>query len=328
MNPPNRSLIYRVSRSGHVMGEYDIDRIVELLDSGEFLWTDLCWAQGMAGWAPLSALRTEIAAAKAFPPVVATPTPVASGRRRMQSPTAQMAAPQTSAPGVAGWVWIVGGVALGVLVGLLTTHLFPKVVTVDRPVEKIVDRPVEVVRTVERRVDVPAALTAEQKAAEVFYRRFFDVTEHKKGSPLFKVSNRVKVFTNFSGDGKHVFSEGLVRSRVESVFRDQGFRVLSEDSKEYPYSIIDINGNILDSGVRAGVSVSGSYSIEISQYVNFVSSSDAASPSGMVIKSADLALFRKAGVFVYGSQHFGEIPVAYEKLAQEAAGELRRANDN
>jgi hypothetical protein len=225
-------------------------------------------------------------------------------------------------------MWIVGGVTLGVLVGLLTTQLFPNTVLVDRPVEKIVERPVEVIRTVEKRVDVPAVLTAEQMAAEVFFRRFFDVTEHKKGNPLFKVSNRVKVFTNFSGDGKHVFSEGLVRSRVESVFRNQGFTVLSEDSKEYPYSIIDINGNILDSGSRVGVSVSGSYSIEISQYVNFVSSSDIASPSGIVIKSADLMLFRKAGVLVYGSQHFGEIPGAYEKFAQEAAGELRKAYDN
>jgi hypothetical protein len=314
------------------MGEYDIDRVVELLDSGEFLWTDLCWTQGMAGWAPLSALRGEIAAAKAFPPVAAAAAPVASGRRLRQAPPAQPAASQANAPAASGWAWVVGGVTLGALVGLLTAHLFPNVVEVDRPVEKIVekivDRPVEVIRTVERRVDVPAALSAEQKAAEVFFRRFFDFNEHKKGNALFKVSNRVKVFTNFSGDGKYAVSEGLVRAKVESVFRSQGFKVLTEDSKESPYSIIDINGNILDSGSRPGISVSGSYSIEISQFVHFMSSSDDASPSTMVIKDAELTLYRKGGVLIYGSQHFGDIPEAYEKFAQQAAGELRKAYDN
>ena len=50
-----------------------------------------------------------------------------------------------------------GGVTLGALVGLLTTHPFPNVVQVDLPfektvekiVERVVDRPVEVIRTVE-----------------------------------------------------------------------------------------------------------------------------------------------------------------------------------
>ena len=36
MNPPNRGAIYRVSRSGNVFGEYDIDRIVETYESPSF----------------------------------------------------------------------------------------------------------------------------------------------------------------------------------------------------------------------------------------------------------------------------------------------------
>ena len=103
MRPPNRSIIYRVSRSGHVMGEYDIDRIVELLDSGEFLWTVFCWTQGIAGLAPLSNLRAEVAAVKAFSAATPTSTLIASGRRRMQAPSTQVAETQAAAPGVAGW---------------------------------------------------------------------------------------------------------------------------------------------------------------------------------------------------------------------------------
>ena len=332
MNPPNRTLIYRVSRSGHVMGEYDIDRIVELLDSGEFLWTDLCWAQGMAGWAPLSNLRAEVAAAKAFPAAAAMPTPVASGPRRMQAPATQVATTQASTPSVAGWMWIVGGVTLGALVGLLTTQLFPNVVQVDRPVEKIVekvvDRPVEVIRTVERRVDVPAVLTAEQKMADTFFKRFYDLSERKKGARLFNLSDRVKVVLNFSGSGTHAFSEGLVRAKVESAFRGQGFKVLSDESTDYPFSVVHVNGVFLDASSTASPPVVGSYGISIAQPVIFVNSFDVAGPAGVVIKGGELPLYDLSGVMYYGSSRYGEIVDGYEKLAQEAAGELRKARDN
>ena len=338
MNPPNRSLLYRVSRNGHVMGEYDIDRVVELLDSGEFLWTDLCWTQNMAGWAPLSALRGEIAAAKAFPPVAAAPAPVASGRRLRQAPPTQVAASQANAPAVSGWVWVVGGVTLGALVGLLTAHLFPNVVEVDRPVEKIVDRPVEVVRvvekpvevlrTVEKRVEVPASLTSEQKDAVVFSRRFFDFNEHKKGSRLFNLSNLVLVVPNMSGNGTYAFSEGLVVARVENAFRNQGFKVVSKESKEYPVSVVYVEGIFLDAGSRPGLTVAGSYGISICQPVRYVNFFDSSPPETTIIKNADLPLYERNGILHYGSNHFDKILSTYDKLAQEAAGQLRKAKDN
>ena len=336
MNPPNRTLIYRVSRSGHVMGEYDIDRIVELLDSGEFLWTDLCWAQGMAGWAPLSNLRAEVAAAKAFPAVAAMPTPVASGRRRMQAPSAQVATTQASTPSVAGWMWIVGGVTLGALVGLLTTHLFPNTVLVDRPVEKIVekfvervvDRPVEVIRTVEKRVEVPSLLSDEQKAAQVFFRRFFDLSDRKSGTRLLKISDRVKVITNISGGGSYAFSAGLAQAKVESAFRNQGFKVLSEQSNEYPFNVIYIDGAFVDSGTSPGLSVAGSYGIVICQPITYVSTFDNTPPASVVIKGGDVPLYERTGVLNYGSDHFNKIVQKYESFAQEAASELRKAYDN
>lgn len=328
MNPPNRSIIYRVSRNGHVMGEYDIDRIVELLDSGEFLWTDLCWAQGMAGWAPLSNLRSEVAAAKAFPPVASAPMPAASGRRRMQAPQSQVSTTQASPAGVAGWWWIVSGVTLGAIVGLLTTHLFPNVVTVDRPVEKIVEKPVEIIRTVEKRVEIPASLTPEQKSAEIFFRRFYDVSEHKKGSRLFNVCDRVLVIANMNGNGTYAFSEGLVRTKVENAFRSQGFKIVTKEAKDYPINVVYVDGTFLDSGSRTGIAVAGSYGVVICQPVSYVNSFDSSSPSAVAIKSGDLPLYEKSGILNYGSNHFDEIVATYDKLAQEAAGELRKARDN
>ena len=330
MNPPNRSLIYRVSRNGHVMGEYDIDRIVELLDSGEFLWTDLCWAQGMAGWAPLSALRSEVAAAKAFPPVAAMPAPVASGRRRMQAPTAQMAAPQTSAPGVAGWVWIVGGVTLGALVGLLTTHLFPNVVTVDRPVEKIVEKPVEVIRTVEKRVETPASLTEQQAAAILFTKRLFDPNERKVGMSLFKLSDRVKVVGGFEGEGAHRLSDRLILARVETAFRQQGFKVLTKDSKEYPYTLVRVGGVFLENKYGDGtvVGVSGSYEMELLQPLICFSSYDQSGPDKCVIKVGNMKLYERGGTLNYGINNLNKVPDVSQRIAEEGANDLRKAQDN
>jgi len=329
MNPPNRSLIYRVSRSGHVIGEYDIDRIVELLDSGEFLWTDLCWAQGMAAWAPLSNLRAEVAAVKAFPASAAMPTPVASGRRRMQAPTAQMAAPQTKAPSVAGWVWIVGGVTLGALVGLLTTHLFPNVVTVDRPVEKIVEKPIEVIRTVEKRVEIPAALTSEQMEAVSFHQRLQDIKSHKSGPRLLKVSKSVKVLVNITGEGAFSVSSSLVATKVENAFRNQGFKILTADSEEILYNSVVVRGRLLKTELASeSVIVSGEYAVEIRQFVTYINPFDDMSNTNMTIKSEELTLWEYSGAFIYGRTNFRLIPDAYETAAQQAANELRKAYDN
>lgn len=322
------------------MGEYDIDRIVELLDSGEFLWTDHCWAQGMAGWGPLSGLRSEIAAAKAFPPVASMPMPAASGRRRMRPPPSQVSGPQPAPSGVPGWAWIAGGAALGAVVGLLAVQLFPRVVQVDRPVERIVEKPVEVVRTIEKpvevvrtiekRVEVPANLTAEQSAALLFTQRLFDPKERKVGMSLFKLSDRVKVLVGFEGEGAHRLSEGVIVARVETAFRRQGFRVLSKDSKEYPYTLVRVGGVFLENKYSDGtvVGISGSYTMELMQPLICFSAYDTAGPDKCVIKSGNVKLYQKGGTLNYGVNNIYKIPEVFQRFAEEGANDLRKAQDN
>jgi hypothetical protein len=326
MSPPNRSIIYRVSRSGHVMGEYDIDRIVELLDSGEFLWTDLCWAQGMAAWAPLSNLRAEIAAVKAFPSSASMATPVASGRRRMQVPTSQMAAPQAAAPSVAGWVWLVGGVTLGVLVGLLTTQLFPNIVQVDRPVEKIVEKPVEVIRTVER----ASRLTSDQQTAIAFTNRLIDGKDLKVGVSLFKLSDKVKIINRIVGSGSAHSALSVVTARVESMFRQNGFKVLPLESEDYPYTIVYVGGVVLDNTDSNGrtTNLSGFHSVSMAQPITYFSTFDTIGSESMPIRKANMVLYEKRGAYYYGSSNFNKIPDLYSKSAEAAAAELRKAQDN
>ena len=331
MNPPDRTLIYRVSRGGHVMGEFDIDRIVDLLDSGEFLWTDLCWCQGMAGWAPLANLRSEVAAAKAFPPVAAMPAPVASGRRPRQPVAGPTVAAPKVAAGSAGWWWAVAGISLGALIGLLTTHFFPTVVQVDRPVdrvvEKIVDRPVEVVRTVEKE----ARLTSEQRNALAFVDRILEGKDTKLGITLFKLSDKVKVISRVGGDGSSNPALSVVPARVESVFRRYGFRVLSADSEDYPFTIVYVGGVILqntDSSTGRTTSLSGFQSVALAQPVVYFSTYDEIGSSSMPIKKANITLYEKRGSFNYGSSYLTKIPDLYEKSAEMAAAELRKAQDN
>ena len=325
MKPPDRSLVYRVSRNGHLMAECDIDRIVELLDAGEFLWTDLCWAQGMPAWEPLSNLGQEIKAAKAFPPVAAASVRAASSRRRIPAPPISVPKVRT-ARAYPGWWWVVAGVSIGALVGLLTTRFFPEVVLVDRPVEKVVERPIEVIRTVEKRVEVPARLTARQINGEIFYRRFYDYSEHKNSTNLFNLSDRVKVIMNISGDGTQAFQEGLTRSKVESAFRSQGFKILSVSASETPYTVVVVTGvfaKIESSGI-----IAASYELAINQPVTFVNNFSSSPPSEITIKSAELTLFQRSGIVYCGKNRYALFVNAYEDLAIEAASELRKARDN
>lgn len=319
MNQPNRTLIYRVSRSGHVMGEYDIDRIVELLDSGEFLWTDLCWAQGMAAWAPLSNLRAEVAAVKAFPASAAMPTPVASGRRRMQAPSAQVAKTQAATPSVAGWMWIVGGVTLGALVGLLTTHLFPNVVTVDRPVEKIVEKPVEVIKTVERRVEVPAVLTPSQLEALDFVQKRDDAFKRDVGFgsssivPVF--DKKVKVFV-YSQASESAVSSSSIRARVESVLRRDGFLVIPEsDESEFASTTVIASLDCVER--KDGEQITGSINLAINQYGLFA--------GGKIQKQAWVTMTRHGMSVQFGANNFYKIPALFDDFAVKASNDLLKA---
>jgi hypothetical protein len=259
------------------------------------------------------------------------PAPVASGRRpRQPAAGAPVAAPKAAA-GSAGWWWVVAGISLGALIGLLTTHFFPTVVQVDRPVdrvvEKIVDRPVEVVRTVEKE----ARLTSEQRNALAFVDRILEGKDTKLGITLFKLSDKVKVISRVGGDGSSNPALSVVPARVESVFRRYGFRVLSADSEDYPFTIVYVGGVILqntDSSTGRTTSLSGFQSVALAQPVVYFSTYDEIGSSSMPIKKANITLYEKRGSFNYGSSYLTKIPDLYEKSAEMAAAELRKAQDN
>ena len=127
------------------------------------------------------------------------------------------------------FLWATVG-TVGALAGLMTTYFFPTIVVVDRPVEKIVEKPVEVVRTVEKVVDrpvevvrmvdkiveVPTALTPEQQEARRTYGR-------NRGIAFQLVDDLLDFTANAAQLGKPVLSdlrEGKVTLPLIRLLRD------------------------------------------------------------------------------------------------------------
>jgi hypothetical protein len=205
---------------------------------------------------------------------------------------------------------------------------------VDRIVEKVVEKPVEriVEKVVERKVEVPAKLTEAQTIAIAFAERAWTPKpEHTRPLGLQKLSDRVAVISNISGEGSRHISPGLVQARVERMFRTAGFKVVETGSTDYPYSIVSIGGVFLESRTYNSqdvVSVSGSYSIKILQPLVFFSSWDKTPVGSFKFMRGVTPLYEDGGSLNYGRDNFYKVADIYGALAEEAAAALRKAQDN
>jgi hypothetical protein len=302
-----------------MMGEFDIDRIVDLLDSGEFLWSDLYWHQGMSGWLALANLQPEIVASKSFPTVAAIPSPQVSGRRRMQ--TIPKAATHTTASSrTPGWWWILGGVLVGALVGLLCAHLFPKVVEVDRPVEKVVEKPVEVVRTIERRVDVPVSLTKEQQEAIDYVKERDDAYLREVGigatAMVPVMEKKIKLFVEMDDVLKQSISEESIRARVEGAFRRNGFEVVDPKDKSV-FCNTRLTAEIFRADDKSTTQIAGVIRLKVAQYY-IASGANVQKLVWFDVKKYESAL-------MFGSNNYYKLPAHFEDYAVQAANDLSKA---
>ena len=245
MQPPDRNISYSVSCNGHHMGDFEIDRIVELLACGEFKETDLYFTEGMADWDVLSSLRKEVEAAKAFPPSKVNPAPPVAKRPKIKTPplrkrqTPKQAARSQSQSGSASVSPVLFlAVVIGLLCGYLWTVCFPRerVVTVDRvravPVERVVATDAGSAITADdlRRLGLGAAV----EAALVTDRedhKLFPLTE---GS-LVQVS--VKVVGSVANGGG---SEEKVRARVAQLLTARGLAVAAPGQASETQLALDI----------------------------------------------------------------------------------------
>ena len=261
---------------------------------------------------------------------------------------------RTGAPAWLIWVLLGGMVVMGFSGVVLGSLAFPreklvekpvevvveKIVEklvekpVDRRVEKVVEKPIEriVEKIVERKVEVPAKLTEVQVNGIAFAERAWSPKpEFTRPMGLQKLSDRVMVISNISGEGAHHISPGLVQSRVERMFRNAGFKVVESNSTEYPYSVVSLGGVFLESRTynsQEVISVSGSYSIKIMQPLVFFSGWDKTPATEFKFMRALTPLYEDGGSLNYGRDNFYKVADVYGALAEEAAGALRKAQGN
>lgn len=229
MRPPDRSIIYRVSRDGHVMGDHDIDQIAKMLKWGEFFETDLYFAEGMSDWDELASLKKEVEAARAHPPGQAAPTAPVRSRPKVKAPPprARLACKpgRQAHPVAASWspAGLLPGLCLGLLCGYLWTVFFPqeKTVTIERtrevPVERVIATDVGSAVTADdlRRLGLGAAV----EAALVTERDDHKLFPLAAGSPI---EVRVEIMGSVAG-GR--LPAEKVRARVEQLLTARGLRV-------------------------------------------------------------------------------------------------------
>ncbi len=191
-------------------------------------------------------------------------------------------------------------------------------VEVIKTVEKRVEIPVEVVRTVEKRVEVPAELSENQKASVSIVEAILDADKREVGigpKAMYPPKDKVvKIGVILSADAKGRVSASAIQARIESIFRREGFTVLSEDG---PYSPTLVFANVNLLLTNDGRTLVGRLSVDVSQAGMFF--------HGALWKRAWLNVNDYGTVISYGASNFGSIPELFDNYAISAANDLIKA---
>lgn len=137
-------------------------------------------------------------------------------------------------------------------------------VIVEKPVEKIVERRIEI--PVTKIVEVPAKLSAEQELM-IAEGSLANAARTLNGTPgMFGTTQRtVKVIVDISEPVRSKVNEDAIKARVETTFRNCGFKIIDEGSAD---TIIHVQAQMLLAKVAGReIGLSGALSISVDQYV-------------------------------------------------------------
>ena len=279
MGIPDRSAVYKIRRGSHVMGDFDIDRIVQQLDWGELFETDFYLPPGSKRWLPLERLKAEIDSARATGVVSPKSGPGGAQSRRS---SASKSHKSTSSAGVSAPAHavkpssgksVLGPLFAGLIIGVTASFILMPVKVIERPVEKIVERPVDrvVERVVVRDVEVPAAPAGEHAAAIQYYQKMEDALKRRVGigsSVLLPVVGG-RIAIRISMDAVLEASAGPVavelHKRVEDVFRAEGFEVIPADDRG-PAPLTVVNVGVYRANPNSTSALTGYLQVEIDQF--------------------------------------------------------------
>ena len=300
------------------MGEFEIDRIAELLACGEFSELDFYYTVGMADWDTLASLKKEVEAARAFPPSKAyPPQPVAKRPKIKTPPPRKRQAPKPagrtqsqSAPS-GGLTTTFLPVIIGLVCGYLWTVFFPreKSVFVDRvravPLERVVATSVASTVTADdiRRLGLGAAVEAAHLARSDDDRLF----------PL-AVGASIHVSVKVTGSVANGFApEEKVKTRVEQLLVSRGFRVAAsgEESETSLVLEIELFGTTSD--------ISGHIGATLSQMIQ--------AGKERTWRRGSYPVWRRSKYFTkYNTDTLSLLPLLTDELTTEVATALQRSS--
>ena len=236
-------------------------------------------------------------------------------------------------------LWVALGCGAGCIAGAI---FFPRdkiiqvpvevVRTIEKPVEvtKVVEKPVEVIREVQKIVEVPAKLTAEQIDDLAVAQRLRDGRNIKFERSPFKQSNRIKVVNIINSGGNVYLPKDLATARVETIFRNRGFKILSPDSTEFPFTVVVLTGAGLEvsnkNGTKLGSAIS--YGMEMRQFVLYFPLATSAQMAVSPIKHSEITLWEDGGLILNSRDESHDITKPWEELAEQAANQLAKVNEN
>jgi hypothetical protein len=204
--------------------------------------------------------------------------------------------------------------------------------TVEKPVEiiKVIEKPVEVVREVQKVVEVPAKFSAEQIDDLAIAQRLRDVKNIKFERSLFKQTNRVKVVNLINSESNVYLPKDLATARVETIFRNRGFKILSSDSTEFPFTVIVIKGVGLGVSNQGGTTLGSaiSYGMEIRQFVLYFPAATSRQMADSPIKHTEMILWEDGGLILKSRDGSADLTKPWEELAEQAANHLAKVNEN
>jgi len=225
--------------------------------------------------------------------------------------------------------------------GYSFTFIFPKIVElekrvevpvekrveviVEKPVEKIIEKRVEV--PVERIVEVPAKLSSDQLTLIAEGRAVSEASSWKDGSPhaFGDRKKAVKIVVITSDTVKARINEEAIKARVESAFRNTGFKITDSPDRD---TTIYVNVSLIE--IRIGTretGMAGVLSVDINQFLTAKLGwgfEGRYAPSDKYKRfSADLRSYES--IVSVPIDSYGTIPSKFEDIAITAANDLMKA---
>ena len=222
--------------------------------------------------------------------------------------------------------------------GYSSTYFFPKIVEVEKrvevpvekrvevivekPVEKIIEKRVEV--PVTRIVEVPAKLSNEQLNFIAEGRAVSEASTWGKNSPKCFGDRKktVKIVVDLSQDASSRISEEAIKARVETAFRNAGFKITDVAGSD---TIIHVQAQLIAvevGGLEKGLA--GVLSVSIKQFLTSKFGWDEGTLLGKYkLTSGEMSSYGQT--IVQGKNSYGDIPSLFSDYAITAANDLMKA---